>query len=190
MKEQAIALKEWASAIEALRTGKQVLIMRKGGIREETKDFEVQQSSFYLYPTYEHQKGELIKEEYQETLSQTLQGWSSQDTVVTISCYAELAEDILITTQEELDRLRSEHIWTDRFAEERLKWKKDKPLHLMLLRVYELDEPVRIPIESEYIGCKSWIGLPPELLSGVARKPVLGEEEFTRKANAVKTLLL
>jgi hypothetical protein len=189
MSQQAIALKEWAAAVEALLAGQQILIMRKGGISEETKDFEVQSDSFYLYPTYEHQKKELLKDEYQHTLENTVKGWSNQDTEVSIRCYAELVEDILITSQEELDHLRSEHIWTDRFAEERLKWKKTNPLHLMLLRVYELDEPVRIPIEAEYIGCKSWIGLPASLLADVSRKPVLSDEQFAAKVSTVKSLL-
>ncbi len=50
--EQAVGLKEWAVAVEALRTGRQLLIMRKGGIREETKDFQVESESFiYIRPT-------------------------------------------------------------------------------------------------------------------------------------------
>jgi hypothetical protein len=189
MSGQVIALKEWASAIEALRNGQQILIMRKGGIREETRDFQVESESFYLYPTYEHQRRELLKEEYQYQLDETLRSWSSQDREAVIRCYAELTEDILIASQEELDRLKGEHIWTDRFAEERVKWKRAQPLHLMLLRVYELTEPVRVSILPEYNGCKSWIGLPAAALDAAERRPVLSDEEYAERINTIKSLL-
>ncbi|GCL70847.1 DUF1802 domain-containing protein [Paenibacillus naphthalenovorans] len=187
--EQAVCLKEWAVAVEALRTGRQLLIMRKGGIREETKDFQVESESFYLYPTYEHQKKELIKPEYRSEVKEVEAGWSGRQTEAVINCCAELAEDILISSQEELDRIARFHIWTDSFAEERLKWKRTNPLHLMLLRVYELDQAVRIPVLSEYNGCKSWISLPPALLNKVPRRPVLADKEWIAQISELKAAL-
>ncbi|MDO3679570.1 DUF1802 family protein [Paenibacillus ehimensis] len=183
---QAVGLKEWAVAVEALKQGKQILIMRKGGIREETRDFQVQSDSFYLYPTYEHQRKELIKPEFAERVDERAPEWSGGQ--AEIGCYAELAEDILIETEERLDRLKPFHIWTDRLAEERLKWKRTKPLHVMLLRVYALDEPVRIPVLNEYNGCKSWMGLP-ESLHGAPRRPVLTDEAFATEANRIREAL-
>jgi hypothetical protein len=50
-----IALKEWAVAVRALRDGRQTLLVRKGGIREETREFRVQADEFLFFPTYEHQ---------------------------------------------------------------------------------------------------------------------------------------
>ncbi|OXM84233.1 DUF1802 family protein [Paenibacillus rigui] len=185
MANQPVALKEWAVAVEALRSGQQILMMRKGGIREETRDFQVESESFYLFPTYEHQKKQWIKPEFQHQLDRTLEGWSIEDTEVTLHCYAELAEDILIEDKEQLDKLGDLHIWTDTFAEERLKWKRTKPLHLMLLRVYELDEPVKLPILSSYIGCKSWIQLDTDVLEAAGRKPVLDDESFQRQIEQV-----
>ncbi|MGF7036266.1 hypothetical protein J2T17_007318 [Paenibacillus mucilaginosus] len=186
---QAIGLKEWAAALDALRQGEQILIMRKGGIREETRDFQVEADSFYLYPTFEHQRKELIKPEYQAAVDRSTENWSPDLTQVALTCYAELVEDILIEDGETLAKLAGEHIWTDRFAEERLKWKKAKPLHVMLLRVYELENPATIEIREEYNGCKSWISLPGEMLQDVPRKPVLSDEEFNRKVERIRSLL-
>ncbi|WP_163854549.1 DUF1802 family protein [Paenibacillus elgii] len=183
---QAVGLKEWAVAVEALKQGKQILIMRKGGIREETRDFQVESDSFYLYPTYEHQRKELIKPEFAERVDDRAPEGSSEQ--AEIGCYAELAEDILIETEEQLAKLKPFHIWTDRLAEERLKWKRTKPLHVMLLRVYVLDEPVRIPVLAEYNGCKSWIALP-ESLHGAPRRPVLTDEAFGIEANRIREAL-
>ncbi|WP_010492185.1 DUF1802 family protein [Paenibacillus elgii] len=183
---QAVGLKEWAVAVEALKQGKQILIMRKGGIREETRDFQVASDSFYLYPTYEHQRKELIKPEFAERVNDRAPEGSGEE--AEIGCYAELVEDILIETEEQLAKLKPFHIWTDRLAEERLKWKRTKPLHVMLLRVYALDEPVRIPVLDEYNGCKSWIALP-ESLHGAPRRPVLTDEAFRMEANRIREAL-
>ncbi|MFD0679742.1 MULTISPECIES: DUF1802 family protein [unclassified Paenibacillus] len=184
-----VALKEWAVAIEALRSGQQILIMRKGGIREETRDFQIESDSFYLFPTYEHQKKQWIKPEYQHQLDKTLEGWSIEDTNVSIQCYAELVEDILVEDQEQLSRLGGLHIWTDTFADERLKWKRAQPLHVMLLRVYELTVPAQLPILPLYNGCKSWIQLESDTLNGMERKPVLDDEAFQKAIEVIKEAL-
>ncbi|WP_246313319.1 DUF1802 family protein [Paenibacillus foliorum] len=184
-----VALKEWAVAIEALRSGQQILIMRKGGIREETRDFQIESDSFYLFPTYEHQKKQWIKPEYQHQLDSTLAGWSLEHTDVSIQCYAELAEDILVKDQEQLSRLGGLHIWTDTFADERLKWKRTQPLHVMLLRVYELTAPAQLPILPLYNGCKSWIQLESDTLNSMERKPVLNDTAFQKAIEEIKEAL-
>lgn len=43
-----LALKEWAVAIRALDAGDQILLLRKGGIVEETKDFRVRGRAFSI----------------------------------------------------------------------------------------------------------------------------------------------
>ena len=50
-----IAFKEWAVAVDALMSGEQVMLIRKGGISEDSKHFTVIHDKFLLYPTYEHQ---------------------------------------------------------------------------------------------------------------------------------------
>ena len=67
-----IALKEWAVTVQALAKGGQVLLLRKGGIHEEGKDFRVIHPEFLLYPTYEHQREDLLKPEAQPSLKQLL----------------------------------------------------------------------------------------------------------------------
>ncbi|PYI57182.1 DUF1802 family protein [Paenibacillus flagellatus] len=185
---EPVALKEWASAIRALERGKQIVLMRKGGIVEETREFRLESPAFWLYPTYEHQRRELLKDEEQEGLDETLAGWSPDAAHAEIRCYAEVAADLEVTDQERLDRIRDHHIWTDRFAEERLKWKRQKPLHVLLLRVYKLDEPVRVPIVDTYSGCKSWIRIEGDFVPGT-RRPVLDDETFAKEAEQIARLL-
>lgn len=186
--DTTIALKEWAVILRALGKGQQILLMRKGGIREETRHFAVQSDRFFLYPTYEHQKEHLLKSAYQGELAETLKGWSPEDTSVEIRYFAELVEDIEILEEERLQRLDQLHIWTAQFATERLKWKKKLPLHVFLLRIYELKEPVTIDILPDYLGCKSWIELP-DHLKNLDATPVLSDEAFEAQVAAVHNAL-
>jgi hypothetical protein len=183
-----IALKEWAVAVKALEEGTQILIMRKGGIIEETRDFQVKTDSFYLYPTYEHQKKELLKPQFEAQIDETMKGWSPESTQVTISSFAKLSEDIEITDQEQLSLLQPFHIWTEAFAEERLRWKRKNPLHLMLLRVYKLEQPQKIAIEPTYLGCKSWIELQTNW-ANIGIRPVLSDDEFMERTAVIKRTL-
>ena len=68
----SLALKEWAVAVGALAEGKQILILRKGGVHKDDKEFRVVHPEFLLYPTYEHQKAELLKDSYREDLSRSI----------------------------------------------------------------------------------------------------------------------
>ena len=67
-----VALKEWAVTVRALAEGRQTLLLRKGGIHEESQDFRVIHPEFLLYPTYEHQREELLREEFQPALRDLL----------------------------------------------------------------------------------------------------------------------
>ena len=58
------ALKEWAVATDVLERGETILLLRKGGIREEGKHFRVAHDEVLLYPTYEHQQPHLLKPQY------------------------------------------------------------------------------------------------------------------------------
>lgn len=178
-----VALKEWAVAIQALENGSQLILLRKGGIIEETRDFRLESKTFFLYPTYEHQKKDLLKKEYQPGFEEIVTAWDKKAETVAITSYADAVMDLEIFDQDELDLLFPFHIWTEYFAEERLKWKKLEPLHVLILRVYKLAEPLVIPVLPEYNGCKSWIqlqldGSEAALTPNIKGNPVLTDEQF------------
>ena len=60
----APACKEWAVIVHALLEGEQIVDVRKGGLREEGRHFGLRATRFWLYPTAEHQRAELLKEPY------------------------------------------------------------------------------------------------------------------------------
>ncbi len=68
-----IAFKEWAVTVRALAEGEQLVAMRKGGIREENKHFEVEHDRFFLYPTFDHQRNDLVRESHHPELRRALE---------------------------------------------------------------------------------------------------------------------
>jgi len=56
-----IAFKEWAVTVRALAEGEQLLTLRKGGIREPDKHFQLEHDRFFLYPTFDHQRTDLVR---------------------------------------------------------------------------------------------------------------------------------
>ena len=179
-----IALKEWAVTVQALAQGDQILLLRKGGIHEEGKDFRVIHPEFLLYPTYEHQREDLLKSEHQPTLRRLLENTPDRNSI-TFTHFAHVAELIEVSDQDKVEHLGPHHIWDSEYAQSRLRWKPMLPLSIMLLRVYELADAQTIPYTSEYGGCTSWVELIPRMdLTGLT--PVLSDVEFQRQADLIK----
>ena len=153
------ALKEWAVAVDALIAAETVVLLRKGGIREA--GFKVDSRPFWLYPTYEHQKPELLKPQYRNLVTIVAPGWHPD--LVSIGAWAIVTHQYELKEQTQLNRLMPHHIWNEDFTEMRLKWKPNLALTVVFLRVFRLNESVEIPFESVYGGCRSWTTLQPKI---------------------------
>ena len=68
-----IAFKEWAVTVRALAEGEQLVTLRKGGIREPDKHFQLAHDRFFLYPTFDHQRGDLVRQSHQPELRRALE---------------------------------------------------------------------------------------------------------------------
>ena len=179
-----MALKEWAVTVRAMAQGDQVLLLRKGGIHEDGKDFRVIHREFLFYPTYLHQKEELLQPAHQPALRKMLEQPQHNDRI-TFSHWAKAEEVLEISDQEKVDDLEAHYIWTTAYAQSRLHWKPMLPLSVLLLRVYKLEQPVTVPYLPEYGGCTSWV----EVLSDVSlgrMEPVLEDSEFQRRVDDIK----
>jgi hypothetical protein len=169
------ALKEWAVAVKALERGETALVVRKGGIRE--KAFAVPQTRFLLLCGYEHQRPELLKQEYRGLMDEIPD--LADDGPLRFSSFAEVEGAYEISEAEELSALEQHHMWTPEYAESRFKWRPKKPLTVLVLRTYLLPEAVELPYREEYGGCKSWIGLASDVSVEGAR-PALSDEDYDR----------
>ena len=179
-----MALKEWAITCDAIGRGEQILLLRKGGIHEDGKDFRVIHREFLLYPTYEHQKADLLRTEHQPALEALLDR-PRNDEQITFTHFAVAEEVLEVEEQGKVDDLAPHYIWTTGYAQSRLRWKPMLPLSVMLLRAYRLQAPVAVPWIPEYSGCTSWV----EVLTDVPLgrlEPVLSDTEFRAQVNTIK----
>jgi hypothetical protein len=185
----APAYKEWATIVHALLAGEQVLDVRKGGIREEGRHFAVKARRFWLYPTAEHQRPDLLEEPYRHWID--LAHASPVGEPIVVEGWADLVRVATVTEQEQLDAIASKLVWTPDYAASRLGWKKRDPLHVLALRVHRLDEPVTVPWRDDYGGCTSWVeldGLPDDPAT-LASTPALSDVAFeARLKGAVDAL--
>ncbi len=166
-------LKEWAVAVRALERGETALVVRKGGIRE--KAFAVANRRFLLLPGYEHQGQELLKPEYRELLRGIPD--LTDDGPLRFTSFAEVRGAYEISEPGSLAAIDPYHIWTPEYAESRFRWRPKKPLTVLALRVYLLQETVELPYSEAYGGCKSWIKLEQPVPIAGAR-PVLEDDAF------------
>ena len=176
MSIQMIALKEWAIICKALEDGKQMLLLRKGGIMEYRKGFEVKHNEFLLYPTFEHQSIESIKAEYKEKLKEILEeqnkyyynnrkkidkdnkNFNTASNNI-IKLLAKVEDVIEISDKLTLSELRDYHIWSDEYVTMRMNYNPSKPMSVLLLRIYKLRKPLIVDINDKWAGCKSWIDI-------------------------------
>src|SRR4051794_14966136 len=124
------ALKEWASVIAALGAGRQIVLLRKGGIVEAKRGFELRHPEFLLFPTFEHQHAESLKPEFQP-LAQ-----APPDEGIRINHMARVTAIFPAP-----DAITAAHIWNERFLKMRREYRPDLPLYLILVRVYRLAHP-------------------------------------------------
>ena len=152
------ALKEWAVAVKALREGRQVLLVRKGGIREETRHFRISAERFLLFPTYEHQRADLLQPEFQDDLTAVL-AEPRDPAKVCFDTWGEMTDLFEITEPAQVEALAPFYCFSTAYAEERLRWKPRHPLLVMAIRAYRLKTPIEVPNGPELGGCKSWLTL-------------------------------
>lgn len=151
-----VALKEWAVVIEALAQGKQNFLLRKGGIAEGKRGFELKHRRFLFFPTWEHQQQDWIRPEYQD-LFLSLRPASPE--VVAIARGAQV-EDVRPAPADIAQLLGSkEHIWAEPYLRMRYEYRPDLPLYLVQVSVFTLPAPVSIPNDRRYKGCRSWVDL-------------------------------
>lgn len=183
MKATTHALKEWNIAINALEQGKTILLLKKGGIRENRGNFQVTNQEILLYPTFEHQQPDLLKSEYATQVKPVASGWHPE--TIKISSWAEITDTFLVAYEKAIASLLPYHIWNEKFVSDRLKWKPNQPIHILLLRTYRLPQIYDIPYRPEYGGCRSWIDLT-EPIEREGSMPVLSDGEYNRMATEIR----
>lgn len=176
------AFKEWAAVCEAVASGRQTILVRKGGIHERRGDFTLEHREFWLFPTRFHEGAEDLTQEGQQFLIRAGEKVPAMGMIL-FSTYFEVTDVVEIASETELPKLRPYHIYADHVLEQRFHYKR-LGLTVLVGRASVLAEPTVIPDSPHFGGCRSWVDLPAGLVTrGLA--PVLPEEVFASRRREI-----
>lgn len=178
-----IALKEWSSVVQAVREGIQTVLLRKGGIEEEGGSFRVAHDEFIFYPTYEHQHREALAPRYQRFITSHPMGAAT----ITLDTYARVLDAYPIRRLIHTEPFSHLHIWSPEHVAERFHYKPEDPVWLVVFQGFRLDQPVAIPDDPEYAGCRSWVRLSQAISIAYAR-PILSDRRLEEVRDSVRTI--
>ncbi len=180
------ALKEWAVICQALATGRQALILRKGGIAEPGGDFELEHTRFWLFPTYLHQQSTGIRPEALPLLEQ-VEAERPPAGAIRLSHFADVIGVYHLHDTVGALLIRHLHLWSDETVAARFAY-RTPGLYVMPVRVYRARQVFELPDTAHYAGCRSWVELERELPTEGA-SPVLADEPFQDLLRQLNALL-
>jgi hypothetical protein len=151
-----------------------------------TRDFRISAERFLLFPTYEHQRADLLQPAFRDDLPPTLA--EHDPTVVRFDTYGELTDVFEITEPAQVEALAPFYCFSEQYAEERLRWRPRKPLLVMAVRAYRLARPIELAARPEFGGCKSWLTLDLDV-SVDGRTAALDDAAYAAQIAAVRDAL-
>ena len=180
------ALKEWAVICRALAEGRQALLLRKGGIAERRGEFTVEQTRFWLFPTYVHQQKDGIVPEAAALLESAEADRPPQGSV-RLSHFAETVGVYHLRHLADAEKLAGLHCWSAETVRARFAY-RGSGLCVLPLRVYRSPQLFDLPDTAEYAGCRSWVELDRDLPTEGAT-PILAENAFEQVLQTLDRLL-
>jgi hypothetical protein len=185
------ALKEWAVVCKGLEEGRQTILLRKGGIMERKDGFELKHNDFYIFPTYEHQSRELLQQDYADKFEAILQRKPLDDQIA-IYLYAKVIFITETFNREMLYDLRDFHIWNEKYINLRMDYNPEKPLSIVLIRVYRLNTALNVTLSPQQAGCRSWIDFQSPSMEDSEDnlgRPVLSNDTFRERQSQLMEVL-
>ena len=176
----SVALKEWAAVCRALEHGRQIVLLRKGGIYEAAGEFEVEHREFLLFPTYLHQNVKMLKTGAHEWVEPR----AAEPEEINISIAGVVSDIVPLRSRRQMEAINDEHIWTSDLIDMRFNYRPENPLYLLLVRAYRLQDAVTIANTPEYAGCKSWVPMTQEIPSAPS-VPVLDDARYEHKRRTI-----
>jgi hypothetical protein len=180
----SVALKEWAAVCSALEHGRQIILLRKGGIYEAAGEFELENRQFILFPTYLHQKRALVKTPDQPLVHEA----AAEPGEIVLSSAAVVTDILQLKSRRQMDALDAHHIWAPPLLDMRFSYRPENPLYLLLVRAFRLHQPQAIPNTPLFAGCKSWVPFDQPLPTADAL-PALDDLRYESERNNILTKL-
>jgi len=180
--ESNIALKEWAVVCDEVGAGRQVLLLRKGGILEQKQGFQIEHNTFFFYPNMEHQSREQLKALHHPRLDSYGPPARVSGTIP-ISAFGQVVDIVKSGDPDKLRALEPLTCWTQALFDMRIHYKPEKPNFIVIVRAFALPQPIAVPYHEDYAGCHSWVPLKQPLAA--EGTPVLNDEDFERERQKV-----
>jgi hypothetical protein len=208
-----VAFKEWSIVDSALGAAEQTVLIRKGGIHEKHGRFEVEHERFLIYPTRLHQSPDMLKEPWRSRLAKSddSPGAASSDSnklaespgglesvknapgragiqaLIALRHFVTVQDIFLAPPEEHMARWDALHIYSPELIRARHHYRPDRPLYILLVRVYRLATPHSIIETSAYAGCRSWVRLN-EKVDATDALAVLDEQSFAAAREHIRTI--
>src|SRR5205823_1408796 len=132
------AFKEWAGVCDALASGRQCLILRKGGIAEDSGRFAPEHDAFWLYPTHVHEAQQGLR-----VIGDEPEGDPTPPGHVDLRALAMVAEVGYLDRPEALGALEEFHVWTEETVRKRFAYRQPG-LWVLGVRAWVRPSPWRI----------------------------------------------
>lgn len=159
--QNGVILKEWASVCQALRTGRQTILIRKGGIAEGPRGFSIEHDEFWLWPTYLHQSATSLASEAADLFDAALRVQPPAGRAL-LDLYAEVEQVWFIRDEGQLALLRPFHVLSDATIEQRFHYRQPG-IYVAAVRLYQSAIGHDVVEDIQLAGCKSWGELPAPL---------------------------
>ena len=154
-----VAFKEWQLISDALASGEQSVILRKGGISEGKAGFQWIHDRFFLFPSLFHEQAKQVKPDLGGN-ERAIPAALAPEGEVAFSVYVETVKAGRLTDWNEVLRLEPFHIWNEEIIRERFEWGDEPGLSFAVVKAFPLTKPWLLEDRKTFGGCRSWFGLP------------------------------
>lgn len=161
------------------------MLLRKGGILEAIGGFELEHPQFMLFPTYLHQKAELLKPEWRAHVEPR----SEEPAEIQLSLAGAVSDIVKVDSGAQAAAVAAQHVWAEALIDMRFNYRPKNPLYLLLVRAYRLPRPATVINTPQYAGCKSWVPLEQEIETAGAT-PILSDADYALQREAVMSRLI
>jgi hypothetical protein len=167
-------------------TGRQTLILRKGGILEGPGGFAPEHPSFWLYPTHVHQAEQGLRLERGGEAPTGSTPVATDRVMIQAFAVVELIH--FVAAEAMLPSLEAFHILTEETVRKRFHYRKPG-LWVMGVRIFRREEPWPLDPTPEKLGCKTWVVLDtPIATQGL--EPVIDAHHWTQRLDRLRSKLL
>lgn len=185
----SVAFKEWAGVCDALADGRQTILLRKGGIREEPGPgaFVPDHDEFWLYPTAVHQAQQGLRPDALACRSAFAPSVGGRGSTVPIRLLARVERIGRIRDEARLPALEEFHVLTAETVRGRFHY-RTPGLWVLAARIYRRDPAFEVVATPEHAGCKTWVILD-EPLPTSDLSASLDDREWSSRLSRLEAIL-